>query len=284
MEADVSLWRKPWQRKLLGLLGLRTFAWRTYCRLRGPSHGVRRVEVAAVTGEFYVHSRSYAEALSNSLGGERNSMEECLRALRAGDCAYDVGADIGHWTVFLARAVGERGEVVAFEPARDRAERLQEHLRLNRLRNVKILRLALGEQGSAAPLYRSRVGEAATLVPENCPSAASAVLEQVEIAAGDDLIERESLGLPRLVKIDVEGYECAVIRGLSRALSSPACQLVMCEIHPGMLPKPFLPDDVVGLLRSLGFRTIELHPRGGQFHAIARKSSGQAGSGEGEAA
>jgi hypothetical protein len=93
----------------------------------------------------------------------------------------------------------------------------------------------------------------------------------VEIMEGDHLVEIEKLPLPRAVKIDVEGYEYAVIRGLSQTLVQPDCELVCCEIHPSLLPAEVKPQDVLDLLKSLGFTHIDLYPLLNTYHTVCYK-------------
>ena len=68
--------------------------------------------------------------------------------------------------------------------------------------------------------------------------------------------------MPRLVKIDVEGAEYGVIRGLSGTLSHPSCRMVCCEIHPPLLPSGVTQDAVLALLRDLGFDKMEVREFG----------------------
>jgi hypothetical protein len=98
--------------------------------------------------------------------------------------------------------------------------------------------------------------------------------EMVDIVEGDQLVEAENLPLPRAVKIDVEGYEYAVIQGLRRTLGHHACQMVCCEIHPARLPAHVKPETVGDLLRSVGFNRIDTYPRWDKaFHLVAYKEA-----------
>ena len=83
----------------------------------------------------------------------------------------------------------------------------------------------------------------------------------MEIAQGDELAAAEKLPTPRVVKIDVEGYEHAVIQGLRHTLSDPVCEMICCEIHPSMLPAGVTPDAVLDLVERLGFKQIQQFPR-----------------------
>jgi hypothetical protein len=80
------------------------------------------------------------------------------------------------------------------------------------------------------------------------------------------------------VKIDVEGYEHAVIQGLRHTLAQRACELVCCEVHPAQLPPEIKLETVAGLLKSFGFSHIDTYPRWDQtFHLVACKAAPPAG-------
>ncbi len=94
---------------------------------------------------------------------------------------------------------------------------------------------------------------------------------EVEVVEGDKFVEAHGLPPPSAVKIDVEGYEYAVLRGLRRTLSSPSCKLVCCEIHSRYLPAGVVPEDVIRFLMSLGFLQVRASPSETPFQAIAIK-------------
>jgi FkbM family methyltransferase len=199
-------------------------------------------------------------------------LEFLMRRLRRGDCVYDIGAGTGLYTVFLAKAVGETGEVVAFEPEDHTYERLGEHLDLNQLTNVRAFQVAMGDVEGRACLRLGEVAGAARII-DSADTSKGGPVEWIRVIEGDKFVKAGKLPMPRALKIDVEGYEFAVIRGLSRTLAQPQCELVCCEVHPHLLPKSVTPEKVLGCLRSLGFRRIEIHPRTRDFHAWAFKDA-----------
>jgi hypothetical protein len=97
--------------------------------------------------------------------------------------------------------------------------------------------------------------------------------EMVDVVEGDRLVESENLPLPSAVKVDVEGSEYAVLRGLSRTLREPACRMISCEVHPNLLPSNVKPDDILTLLKSFGFSRIDIRWRRDTFHALCNKES-----------
>jgi FkbM family methyltransferase len=163
--------------------------------------------------------------------------------------------------------------VLAFEPEDHTYERLGEHLHLNQLTNVRPFKVAMGDAEGKVCLSLGEVAGSARIVQGGEQTAGTGIIERAQVVRGDRFVEAEDLRLPRAVKIDVEGYELAVIRGLSRTLAQPQCELVCCEVHPHLLPTSVTPEEVLDLLRSLGFRRIEIHPRTKDLHAWAFKDA-----------
>ena len=93
----------------------------------------------------------------------------------------------------------------------------------------------------------------------------------VEIVAGDGFREAEKLPIPRVVKIDVEGYEYQVLQGLQSTLAQPPCELLCCEVHPKFLPRGVAPQVILSFVKSLGFRSMGTHSRYDTFHLLAWK-------------
>jgi FkbM family methyltransferase len=245
--------------------------WRAYCRWFGPAGGILRLDLNQYHASFYVHSEWVFTDLK-SFGGERDLLADVTAAVKPGDTVYDIGANMGLYAVFLGQAVGEQGLVLAFEPERHYCERLSANLALNHLKNVRVVPLALGDHSYTSGFLPSERGTAAPRLAELDKASAKST-RRVCVVQGDEWVEGEKVPLPRLVKIDVEGHEHAVIRGLARTLSNPACQLVCCEIHPRLLPQDVRPNDILALLRSYGFTRFDIRERSPEQHVLAFKDA-----------
>jgi FkbM family methyltransferase len=146
-----------------------------------------------------------------------SSLDLFVHSLKPGDTVYDVGSHVGMYEVFLAQVVGEKGMVVAFEPHPGTYEQLLENIRLNGLANVRSFQKAVGEGNSQEKPYIGDVIANFSLragAIEGPPYKEGVPFQLVEVVQGDPFVPAQGLPAPRAVKIDVEGFEYAVIRGL----------------------------------------------------------------------
>ena len=239
--------------------------------------GVAEFEVKDIRARFYVRTPAELRIVEGTtLGesiawGEREVLELLVDLMRSGGIFYDVGANFGIYSILLAKAMGARGQVIAFEPDRQNYERLEKNVKLNGVTNVRCFRKALGEASAKATLYhKDRSPMQSSLLVR--PGAESSGSEQVDVEEGDRLVAAENLPIPTAIKIDVEGYEYCVIQGLRNTLTQPCCKFVSVEIHPDRLPPPTTTDQILDLMKSLGFNRIDIHPRRGEQIALCYKA------------
>ena len=153
-----------------------------------------------------------------------------------GDIVLDVGANVGYISAVAASCVGLSGEVHGFEPLAECYARLLRLRELNPLFNFKFNNFAIGEEEGVLPIAFNPDGDSrnATLVPgKNFPE-----IREVPVHRLDDYIARHisSPGRIKLIKIDVEGFEFSVLKGLQKFLASFKPPVV-CEIKPWELAK-----------------------------------------------
>ena len=171
-----------------------------------------------------------------------------LGAIRSDDIVWDIGANEGLYTEKFSRRVEPSGHVVAFEPSPRNVEVLR--ARFTDSTRVTICPVALADQTGIATFYANGSSDGTTdsLVERT----AGAVPHQVEIRTGDEFLPRFP---PNVIKIDVEGFEPEVLRGLREVLVSPALRSVLIEVHFGILSDRGLPSgpaELTALLRTAG--------------------------------
>ena len=138
-------------------------------------------------------------------------------ALRPGMNFFDVGAHIGEYTLLAGRSVGPEGSVHAFEPQPDTYELLQENLRRNHAANVKAVPCAIAAECGLARFRRHPEPSQSTLDPGGDITVPTRTLP--------DYV-RETGVLPHVIKVDVEGAECEVLKGA----------LPLLGLSPGLAP------------------------------------------------
>ena len=204
--------------------------------------------------------------------GERDFLEALMTHLRPGETVLDVGAHWGEFALPLAKLLGENGRVLAFEPDGRAYQRLVDHVKLNGLSNIQTLKMGLGEEDGEAKIFFGG-GNCPSIVPLENDATRRSASEKIEIVRGDTFFAREKLPIPRAVKIDVEGFEYAVLRGLCGTLSSPTCRLICVEVHPEVLPPGVNTETITNLLRSCGFEEFKIEQRATEVHLVASKPS-----------
>jgi FkbM family methyltransferase len=153
-------------------------------------------------------------------------------AARKDTAVIDVGANFGLHALPLAARVGPFGRVFAFEPDPDNFAILTRNAARNGLRNVTAHRCALADRAGTAQLFQSRDNRGnLSLFAANVEGRESGDGTAVPLATGDDMLRE--LDLPvSLVKLDVEGAEPAVLRGLAGVLERNPEAVLVFEFCP----------------------------------------------------
>ncbi|MBA2440451.1 MAG: FkbM family methyltransferase [Thermoleophilaceae bacterium] len=209
-------------------------------RSRTFGGGARAVEALVALVGRPLEGRTVAiprgEARGISFRAERRSLAwitgkvepEVQRALRSlvapGATFVDAGASIGFFTVLGARLVGPAGRVVAFEPNGAAAAAIRTNADLNGFENVVIVPKALSDRDGYGFLD-GRAGATSALVDVPTPTAT-----RVRTTSLDTFLSERSELAPHVVKIDVEGHEAAVLRGMAATLKAVR-PVVIVEMH-----------------------------------------------------
>lgn len=141
------------------------------------------------------------------------------RHLAAGDVFYDVGANVGFFTVIGARLVGPGGAVIAFEPVPENAARVRENARLNGFSHVDVLEEAVFRESGRSTLVLAEYSGGSMLESVGQPPDASGERIEVPMTTVDEVVYERARPAPHFVKIDVEGAELDVLVGMERTLA-----------------------------------------------------------------
>jgi FkbM family methyltransferase len=151
--------------------------------------------------------------------------------LRPGMTVVDVGANQGVFTLFCADLVGPSGSVIAFEPDPEMFSILCNNVKTNARHWVELHNLALGSQEGQLALRISRLNRGDNrLIPSTRQTAVRQVA--VPVATLDRVVNGRKVDL---VKMDVQGWECAVLKGMTALMASPDPPWIHLEACPHLL-------------------------------------------------
>jgi FkbM family methyltransferase len=178
------------------------------------------------------------------------------RAVPRGGVALDVGANVGAYAIALGQWVGPSGRVFAFEPAPDPFAGLVRHLRLNRLQHIvrPVQRAIADDIGPSRLLVSATAGESRLVVPGDRDE----TVQSVDAITIDAFCAEHRLA-PDFIKIDIEGWELAALRGARETIRAGRGRLALfIEMHPSIWP-------IVGvtrtdLLNELDRQGLEVRP------------------------
>jgi FkbM family methyltransferase len=213
--------------------------------LRGPLRGKKWIKGAGPNG-YWVGTYEVAR------------LRALADALSLGAVVYDVGANVGIYSLLASLRVGPFGKVYVFEPLERNLLYLRRHLTLNKVQNCVILETAVCNKEGTLPFSAAAWHPSmAHLSPDGEISVPSTTLDSC-IYGG------KGLRPPNVIKIDVEGAEFEVLEGASRALAE-FHPTIFLEIHGTQLHA-----DCRASLLANGYRIEE---RYGQLTATWRSAS-----------
>lgn len=186
---------------------------------------------------------------------ERKFDEAVTAAIRPGDTVWDVGANVGHYTVQFADLTGPAGRVVAFEPSPLNAARLRSAVETRA--NVVVMPVGLADRQSQLAVSQGADELGATTRLVAGATGSGARVHTVAVHRGQDLVERGEVPFPNVIKIDTEGFELEVLTGLGALLPVPSLRAVCVEVHFAILDERGMreaPSEIVRLLEGAGLR------------------------------
>jgi len=157
---------------------------------------------------------------------------------------YDIGANVGFFSLLASRLVGSRGRVVAFEPLLRNISFLKSHLKLNRISNVIVLETALGDFDGTVRLDSGK-GPSTAAVGDTG--------EVISLQTLDSVIGSGQIPPPNVMKIDIEGYETQMLKGAETTIKAAKPDIIL-SAH-GWKRR----DECIHLLEEWGYTVTVFH-------------------------
>jgi FkbM family methyltransferase len=194
---------------------------------------------------------------------------EWLHSLPAGEVLYDIGANVGAYSLIAALRPQGPLRVIAFEPGAATFAVLCSNIVLNDAgEHITPLPVTLGERTELGRFGYSDLQAGAALHVGGGEVVPGEVVywQPVLVFALDELVERFGLPRPQQIKLDVDGAELNVLRGAGRTLSDPGLRSVLMEFDARGQTA------VDELLAGHGLHRVETYrePEAGEGAAYAR--------------
>ena len=182
----------------------------------GPAKGIW-LELNPRTGQSYRLGET--EKICQAILAER---------LQPGDVFYDLGANLGFFSLLAARIVGSTGKVFSFEPDGQVVERLRRNAERNCFSNIVVVEMGVWSTSGTLNFVSSGFSSPDRGVGTFLPVDASTVGIPARCISLDDFVQ--DAPAPRAIKCDVEGAEIEVFRGAENLLRTHR-PWILCELH-----------------------------------------------------
>lgn len=200
---------------------------------------------------------------------ERRYVRTLIQELRRGDIFVDVGAHIGVHALEAARRLRQlgSGRVIAFEPASDTCHLLRQAAWRSGLRNVTVVGAALGAtEDGRRELYNDPEWFEPADAGVRSFYGPGIVIEQVKVTTFDSWAKKKKLPRCDLVKIDVEGAELEVIKGMTESIARHKPRVIGIEIRDYLLRRANVSwDELWNILHASGYIATPARCLGGNY-------------------
>ena len=200
-----------------------------------------------------------------------SSIPYCIRRfVKEGDSCFDIGANVGVWSLLMSELSGSSGHVYSFEPLPRNLDRFRQNIQLSERTNITVMPTALGKETGRVKIYTPEDPGRTSLAPES----ANDKVEEVPLRRLDDVWAE--LNFPRITfaKMDVEGSEPFVLEGGCKFFSE--CKpVVVSEINGHKLTNlGRKPEDTFAQFRELDYEAYELNDRETGLNRIPESKEG----------
>ncbi len=181
--------------------------------------------------KMYLNAKDVGLSRDLFLDGVREPIatKAVKKIIKKGDIVVDIGGNIGYYALLESRLVGEEGKVFAIEPVPDNFEVLNKNIELNKYKNITTYRYAIGDEDGNSEINVGERRNSSSLREDVGGYVKFIDKVPVKVFKLDTFLKDKPS--PSFVRMDVEGYETEIIKGMEKTLSSSKKLKVFIELH-----------------------------------------------------
>jgi len=174
------------------------------------------------------------------------------KLLKSNDCAFDIGANMGVYTIWMSKFINQDGEIHSFEPDSENFNKLTTHISINSIKDRTYANnYALGELVGYAYFTTTLDGEN-HITEANKPDAF-----RVKVSTLDQYVKTKRINFIKYMKIDVEGFELSVLKGAVDLLRNKKILIIQLEINQTVSNSNTKIESLVNYLSLHSYRLCE---------------------------
>jgi FkbM family methyltransferase len=175
--------------------------------------------------------------------------------VKKGDCFFDIGANIGLFSLHASKIIGDKGNIIAFEPTPETFSRLQENIKINSFFNVKTENIGLSDTSGTIKFHTSNDGYDAWNSFATLTDIGKCSEIDVSTNTLDNYIKTNNIKKIDLIKLDVEGWELNVLKGATELLSSSDSPVFLVEFtESNAFAAGYYCGELFDFVKSFGYK------------------------------
>jgi FkbM family methyltransferase len=174
-----------------------------------------------------------------------------------GAVVFDVGANIGIYSLLAGKKAGQQGHVYSFEPADLAYQRLNKNIRINKFENISVYKQGVSDKNGTTNFYVCE-DDAYNSIGSR-PMNKVKEVKNIDITSIDEFCIKNNIRRIDVLKIDTEGADLLVLQGAKSVLTSETPPIIFCEFNKNIKSGfNFSLDDYRDFIISMKYRIYEI--------------------------
>ena len=183
------------------------------------------------------------------------------KLLKPGMTCLDIGGNIGYYVFLERKCVGKEGKIIAIEPLLQNYEYLNKNIEYQNFDNIQTFNFACGEENTISDFFINKKSNGCQVIRDGVapPDPSKGTIGKIQVKKLDSVIAELKLNHVDFVRMDAEGYELHILRGLKTTLEKFK-PIISLELHKRQLGEDGT-REFFTLMKNLGYEIESYVPR-----------------------